>query len=331
MFFDYQDIVMGLFKKKEEFTEERYVQTLLKDQIRDRRWRSFSTVIKAIAFLIMACVGYLMTQRPLPWEEVGIKENHTALINIQGVIANDSLASADKVNYVLREAFKNPSAKAVIIKINSPGGSAVQAGRIHDEILQLKQYFKKPVYAIIDDMGASGGYYIAIAADKIYANRASLVGSIGVISAGFGFSELLEKLGVERRVIRSGANKNFLDPFSPLTEDQKIFWEDVLAQTHQQFVKRVKEARGDKLDAKKEDIFSGLIWNGEQAKEIGLIDDLNTPENIARYTVGESNLIEYIVKKDMFTQIKGYSSFNLRTLIDDATHYLESNSILLNQ
>ena len=322
---------MGIFSKKNENTDvfdekfpAQYMNKLLKDQIKDRRWRNVISMTRAVAILLMAMIGFSLVNKPLPWDETTVRESHTALIAIDGVISSNNLASADKVNPVLRDAFKNENAKGVIVKINSPGGSAVQAGRIYDEILQLKQEYNKPVYAVIDDIGASGGYYVAIAADKVFANRASLVGSIGVISSSFGFTELLEKLGIERRVITSGENKDFMDPFLPMTNDKVEFWRTVLEQTHEQFTSRVKESRLNKIDVNNKDLFSGLIWNGEQAQELGLIDGLSTPERIARDHVEEPNLIEYKINTDVFTRLSSRSSLNTESVIDSVINYLSS-------
>ena len=322
---------MGIFSKEKDSEEicddkfkAKYMNKLLNDQIKDRRWRNMISMTRASAILLMAVIGFTLANKPLPWDEKTVNEPHTAIISIDGVISSNNLASADKVNPVLRDAFKNENVKGVIVKINSPGGSAVQSGRIYDAILQLKQEFKKPIYAVIDDIGASGGYYVAIAADQVFANRASLVGSIGVISSSFGFTDLLEKLGIERRVITSGENKDFMDPFLPMTEDKVEFWRTVLEQTHEQFISRVKESRLNKIDANNKELFSGLIWNGEQAMTLGLIDGLSTPERIARDKVGESNLIEYKINTDVFTRLSSRSPLSTESIIDSAINYLSN-------
>ena len=191
--------------------------------------------------------------------------DHVGIVYIDGVIAADTVANANTVVAGLRKAFSSPSSKAVIIAINSPGGSPVQSGYINDEIFRLSEsYPDKPIYAVISDLGASGGYYVASAANSIYADKASLVGSIGVISAGFGFQKFIDDFGIERRVYTSGENKAFLDPFSDVNEKDIDFWKTVLSYTHQQFIEVVKKGRGTRLidDPK---IFSGLIWTGEQA------------------------------------------------------------------
>jgi protease-4 len=192
------------------------------------------------------------------------------------MLASESRASAERVLAGAQRAFKAPQAEAVVLRINSPGGSPVQAGQIYDGIKALReQHPEMPVYAVIDDLGASGGYYVAVAADQLIANQASLVGSIGVISGGFAFKDAMERLGIERRVFTSGENKAFLDPFSDMDEEQREFWQSVLDSIHQQFIDRVKEGRGDRLvdDPK---IFSGLVWSGEMALDLGLIDELGS-------------------------------------------------------
>jgi protease-4 len=185
----------------------------------------------------------------------------------------------------------------VLLVINSPGGSPVQANYVYDEIKRLRaKYPAIPLYAVIGDIGASGAYYIASAADKIYASESSLVGSIGVTAAGFGFVDTLSKLGVERRNYTSGAHKSFLDPFSPEKADERAFWQEVLNQTHQQFIKRVREGRGDRLH-ETADMFSGLIWNGEQALKMGLVDGLGSPGTVARDIVGVEDMLDFTPQK----------------------------------
>ena len=225
---------------------------------------------------------------------------HTAFINMRGEIATGGAIDADRYIPAIKKAFEADSSKAVILRINSPGGSPVPSGRVYDEVVELrKKHPEKKAYAVIDDIGASGGYYIAASTDAIYADRASLVGSIGVISATFGFTGLMEKLGIERRAITAGEHKALLDPFSPLDPVIKKFWEELLAQTNEQFVSRVKAGRGDRLKDNPK-IFSGLIWNGEQAMDLGLIDGLGSMDSVARTVVGESNLVDYSPREDFF-------------------------------
>ena len=197
----------------------------------------------------------------------------------------------------LRSAFGNKNAKGVIVRINSPGGLPVQAGYINDEIKRLRdEYPDKPVFAVITDIGASGGYYIAVAAEQIYADKASLVGSIGVVSSQFGFVGSLEKLGIERRLYTAGENKGFLDPFSPEKSEEVAHFKTVLKNTHNQFKSVVKEGRGDRLKADDKTLFSGLIWSGEQALKLGLVDGLGSSSYIARKLIGEEDIVDYTPK-----------------------------------
>ena len=202
----------------------------------------------------------------------------------------------------LRDAFEDTNTRGVILRINSPGGSPVQSGYVYDEIMRLKGLYPNvKVYAVISDIGASGAYYIAAAADEIYADKASLVGSIGVISSSFGFVDALDKLGVERRVFTSGENKAFLDPFSPLKKTDKAFWQNVLSVTHKQFIAQVKKGRGDRLKSTSK-VFSGLIWTGEQALEMGLVDGLGSTGFVAREVIGEENIVDFTLKRSPFEE-----------------------------
>ncbi|KZZ33060.1 S49 family peptidase, partial [Oleiphilus sp. HI0086] len=218
---------------------------------------------------------------------------YTALVNLEGVIASGEEANADFLVTGLRAAFEAEGTQAVVLRINSPGGSPVQSGYVYDEIKRLRGlYPETPLYAVISDIGASGAYYIAAAADKIYADKASLVGSIGVVASGFGFVDTMKKLGVERRLYTAGAHKGFLDPFSDEKGDEVEFWESVLNTTHQQFIAKVKEGRGERLKVD-EEIFSGLIWSGEQALEKGLVDGLGSAGYVAREVVGAEEIIDF--------------------------------------
>lgn len=267
-------------------------QESLKEQKRARRWGIFFKLLFS-AYLLIA-LGAIVVQQPL--DNYSTTEEHTAVIYLDGVIAADQPANANDLFRALRSAFKSESAKAIILAINSPGGSPVQAGYIYDEIKRLRfKYPDKKLYSVISDVGASGGYYVAAAADDIYADKSSLVGSIGVTASGFGFVELMKKLGIERRNYTSGENKAFLDPFAPQKEDEKIFWEGVLDSTHQQFIRAVEEGRGDRL-VKSDDVFTGLLWNGEQALEKGLIDGLGNVAHVAREIVQSEKLFDYTVR-----------------------------------
>ncbi|MEY4296118.1 MAG: hypothetical protein RLY82_1806 [Pseudomonadota bacterium] len=217
---------------------------------------------------------------------------HTAVVEIKGEISSGSDASAENVITAMRQAFEEPNAQAVVLLINSPGGSPVQAGVINDEITRLKLIHKKPVYAVVEESCASAAYYIAAATDKIYANKASIVGSIGVLMDGFGFTELMEKIGVERRLMTAGENKGFLDPFSPQTAPHKAYAQAMLNQIHQQFIDAVKRGRGTRLK-ETPDMFSGLFWSGQQAVELGLADELRSLDSVARDVVKAPDVIDY--------------------------------------
>lgn len=273
---------------------EKVATASLAEQQRARRWGVF---FKILTFAYLAIVFFAFFNAS-DGAMSSAKDNHVALVSLDGVIAASADANANTVVSGLRAAFEAENSVAVILAINSPGGSPVQSGYINDEMNRLKTlYPEKRLYAVIADMGASGGYYIASAADMIYADKASLVGSIGVISAGFGFNGLLEKLGVDRRVYAAGDNKAFLDSFSPAKEGDKEFWQGVLAVTHKQFIDVVKKGRGDRLlDAP--EIFSGLIWTGEQALAKGLIDGLGSAGYVARDVVGVEDIIDYTAQPD---------------------------------
>lgn len=268
------------------------------EQKRARRWGIFFKLLM-FAYLFIA----LLVFSPGAWDGEdmqGSSKPHTALVDVNGVIMPDGDVDADKVAKGLRKAFKAEHSKAVMLRINSPGGSPVQSGTIYREIKRLRvKYPDKKVYAVITDVGASGAYYIAAAADEIYADPASLVGSIGVISEGFGFVGGMEKVGVERRVITSGENKAFLDPFSPLDPKHKEFFSGVLGNVHQQFINAVKEGRGDRLKSSAE-VFSGLVWSGEQALPIGLIDGFGSPGSVARDIVKAQKIVDYTLRPSPF-------------------------------
>ena len=217
---------------------------------------------------------------------------HTALVEIKGEIASEGEASAELVVSSMRSAFEDTGALAVVLLINSPGGSPVQAGIINDEILRLKAKHNKPVYAVVEESAASAAYYIAVAADQIYVDKASIVGSIGVLMDGFGFTGLMDKLGVERRLMTAGDNKGFLDPFSPQTDKQRQYAQAMLNQIHQQFITVVRKGRGDRLKETPE-MFSGLFWNGQQAVELGLADELGNVDFVAREVVKAEDIVDY--------------------------------------
>jgi protease-4 len=264
-----------------------------------RRWGIF---FKCLTFLYL--FGAIALLSPAVQNGGGLSgmsgKDHVAIVKVHGVIADDSDASANLIVGGLRKAFEDKHSKAVIMVINSPGGSPVQSNYVYDEMKRLrKKYPAIPLYAVIGDIGASGAYYIASAADKIYASESSLVGSIGVTAAGFGFVETMGKLGVERRNYTSGEHKSFLDPFSPEKPEERAFWQQVLTKTHEQFIKRVRDGRGDRLK-ETPDMFTGLIWNGEQALAMGLIDGLGSPGQVARDIVGVEDVVDFTPQRNPF-------------------------------
>ena len=271
----------------------------VQEQRRARRWGIFFKLLTfAYLFGILALFSPLMSMDKTASRSV----THTALVEVRGVIADQEPASADNIVGGLREAFKDSKTKAVILRINSPGGSPVQSGYIYDEIRRLRaEYPDIKLYAVISDLGASGAYYIASAADQIYADKASLVGSIGVTAAGYGFVGTMEKLGVERRTYTAGEHKAFLDPFQPQKPEETAFWQSVLETTHKQFIASVKQGRGDRLkDKDHPELFSGLIWSGEQALALGLVDGLGGADYVAREVVGEKELVDFTVEESPF-------------------------------
>lgn len=289
-------------KNEEQKSWQLLEKTLLagvQEQRRARRWGIFFKLL-TFAYLF----GALMLFTPLMDVEKAAARgsSHTALIEVRGMIADQEPASADNIVGSLRAAFEDPKTTGVILRINSPGGSPVQSGYIYDEILRLRaQYPAIKVYAVISDLGASGAYYIASAADQIYADKASLVGSIGVTAAGYGFVGTMEKLGVERRTYTAGEHKAFLDPFQPQKPEETRFWQGVLETTHRQFIASVKQGRGERLkDKEHPELFSGLIWSGEQAVKLGLVDGLGGASYVARDVIGEKNLVDFTIEESPF-------------------------------
>jgi protease-4 len=267
---------------------------LLRERRSARRW---SLMLRLGWFgLVLALVWSLTTQRGgHPSAPSG---PHTALVEVRGEIAVDTEASADLLVSSLRNAFEDEGAKAVVLRFNSPGGSPVQAGIINDEIRRLKAKHKKKVYAVVEETCASGAYYIAVAADEIYVDKASIVGSIGVLMDGFGFTGLMDKLGVERRLLTAGENKGMLDPFSPADPKQTAYARAMLEQIHQQFIKVVREGRGSRLKESPE-TFSGLFWNGEEAVKLGLADHFGNLDYVAREVVGYEEVVDYTPQENV--------------------------------
>jgi protease IV len=272
---------------------ERLAFGALKEQRTARRWGIFFKLVTLlyVTLLLGAFFAYEAESGREPTND------HTALISIDGVIDADGQNSAEKIISALNDAFDEPHAKGIILRINSPGGSPVQAGMIADEIKRLRARDpSKPIDVVVEDICASGGYYIAAAADHIYVDKASLVGSIGVIMDSFGVTELMNKLGVERRAYTSGENKAFLDPFQPVNETQRKHLQAMLDQIHQQFIDVVKQGRGKRLK-ETPDMFSGLVWNGAQAIDLGLVDGLGTVDSVARDVLKFEDVVDYTVQE----------------------------------
>ena len=259
----------------------------LKEQRRARQWRNGLRLAWLVFLVVMS---WVVLHRGA--SSTSTSTAHTAVIEIKGEIDADGLAGSGAVVTSLRLAFEDEGSQAVVLLINSPGGSPVQAGIINDEILRLKKKHNKPVYAVVEESCASAAYYIAVAADQIYVDKASIVGSIGVLMDGFGFTGLMDKLGIERRLMTAGENKGFLDPFSAQTKTQRAHAQAMLDQIHQQFIGVVRKGRGDRLKETPE-LFSGLFWNGQRAVELGLADGLGSLDYVARDIVKAEDLVDY--------------------------------------
>lgn len=273
---------------------EKLAMSALQEQRRARHWSIFfRTLTFAFLFLVVfISMGWLSSK-----DSALTSGKHTALVDLQGVIASDSRASADNLIPSLQDAFKDSGTQAVILRINSPGGSPVQAGQINDEIRRLRaKYPAIPLYAVVEDICASGGYYVAVAADKIFVDKASLIGSIGVRMDGFGFTGIMDKMGVERRLVTAGVNKGFLDPFSPVNSAQQEYAKQMLAEIHQQFIDVVKQGRGKRLK-ENADTFSGLVWNGQKGVEMGLADGYGSVESVARDVIKNETIVDFTVKE----------------------------------
>ena len=278
---------------------EKLALSAIQEQRRSRHW---SILFKTLGFLYLFIVLFLAAG----WfgsDGVSIKE-HTALVDLQGEIAADK-ASADTVIASLQSAFDDKKTKGVVLRINSPGGSPVQAGQIHDEIKRLRALHPDiPLYVVVDDICASGGYYVAVAADKIFVDKASIIGSIGVLMDGFGFTQTMQKLGVERRLLTAGVNKGFLDPFSPVDPKQEAYAKQMLEEIHGQFIDVVREGRGKRLKETPE-MFSGLVWSGEKGIQLGLADGYGTVESVARDVIKAEDIVDYTQQESFAERLAG--------------------------
>jgi protease-4 len=280
---------------------EKVALASLQEQRRARRWGIF---FKMLGFIYLFALLFIA----LGWvgkRDVVTNTKHTALVEVSGVIAADHPGSADSVVAGLQEAFKDKNTQGVVLRINSPGGSPVQAGQIYDEVRRLRaKYPNIPLYAVVEDICASGGYYVAAAADKIFVNESSIVGSIGVLMDGFGFTGTLDKLGVERRLLTAGENKGFLDPFSPMNPEQKQHAQTMLDAIHAQFIKVVREGRGDRLkEQENPDLFSGLMWTGLKSIELGLADGVGSVDYVAREIIKAEDLVDYTPRENIAERV----------------------------
>jgi protease-4 len=271
---------------------EKLAYSAIQEQRRARRWSIF---FKTLTFGYLFIVLFMF----MGWFEGDASLStgkHTALIDLDGVISANSPASADNLIASLQAAFKDKGTKGVVLRINSPGGSPVQSGYVNDEITRLRTMHPDiPLYVVVDDICASGGYYIAAAADKIFVNKASIVGSIGVLMDGFGFTGTMNKLGVERRLLTAGENKGFMDPFSPRNPKHEALTKTMLLEIHQQFISVVKQGRGTRLKDNPE-IFSGLFWSGQKSIELGLADEMGSLGSVARDVIKEENIVDYTAR-----------------------------------
>ena len=277
----------------ERATIEKLVLAQVKEQRAARRWKLFMRLFWLLVIGAIVWFVYRADAMTTP-----ISTPHTAVIEIRGEVAKGAEASAENVVASLRSAFEDSGAQAVVLLIDSPGGSPVQAGIINDEITRLKALHNKKVYAVVEETCASAAYYIAAAADNIYVDKASLVGSIGVLMDGFGFTGLMDKLGIERRLITAGSNKGMLDPFSPQDEAQRAYIQSMLNEIHTQFIAVVKKGRGERLK-ETPDTFSGLVWSGQQAVNLGLADGLGSLDYVAREIVKAEDIVDYTQRENI--------------------------------
>src|SRR5215470_12535684 len=278
---------------------ERLAEEGLREQRLARRWGIlFKLLTFAFLFLALFVVVGALFER-----EASCAGKCTSVVDLRGELDTDELASAENVITGLQAAFKNKGTQGVILRINSPGGSPVQAGQINDEIRRLRgKYPDTPIYAVVEEVCASGAYYVAVATDKIYVDKASLIGSIGVIMDGFGFVGAMDKLGVERRALAAGDNKNFLDPFLPMTDEQRDYALKLLAEIHEQFIAAVKAGRGTRLKDSPE-LFSGLVWNGARSVDLGLADALGSVGYVAREVIKAEQVVDFTVQESLTERV----------------------------
>lgn len=277
---------------------EKVALAAVQEQRRARHWGIFFKLLLFIYLfaLLFLAMGWWGKKDSLPGK-------HTALVEVRGVIGPEGSASADNVTTGLQDAFKDKRTQGVVIRINSPGGSPVQAGHINDEIRRLREKYPNiPLYAVVEDICASGGYYVAVAADQIFVDKSSIIGSIGVLMDGFGFTGAMDKLGIERRLLAAGENKGFLDPFSPIEDSQKAHAQNMLGEIHQQFINVVRQGRGTRLKETPE-MFSGLLWIGTKSIELGLADALGSVEYVAREVIKAEDIVDFTPRENIAERV----------------------------
>lgn len=280
---------------------EKLATDALKERRRSRRWGIF---FKLLTFAYLVAIFVVLV--PNEWSEKGMGEDeqHTAVVDLEGLIASGEKASADNVITGLRDAFEDENTAAVILRINSPGGSPVQSSYMYKEILRLREkYPDTTLYAVVSDVCASGGYYVASAADEIYVDESSVIGSIGVLMNGFGFVDAMNEFGVERRLMTAGEHKGILDPFSPMSEFDKEHAAELLAGLHEAFIESVKAGRGDRLKGDDATLFSGLFWSGREGIELGLADAIGSAGYVAREVIGVEEIVDFTAKEDPFERL----------------------------
>lgn len=281
---------------------EKLALAAINEQAKARRW---GIIFKSLMFIYLVVILVIATYPKIKGDIGGDGKYHTAVVDIVGMIAEGKDANADKIIESLRNAVKDKNTKGIILHANSPGGSPVQSSYVYDEIRKIKkEHPKLPIYSVVSDICASGCYYIAAASDKIFVNQASIVGSIGVLMDGFGFVETLQKLGIERRLLTAGTHKAMLDPFSPPKEDETRYMQTLLDQVHQQFINAVKAGRGDRLKDSP-DLFSGLVWTGEQGIKLGIADAYGTPDYVAKEIIGAEKKVDFTQQEHLLDKLTG--------------------------
>ncbi|MGR8979706.1 MAG: signal peptide peptidase SppA [Gammaproteobacteria bacterium] len=281
---------------------EKLAFAAINEQAKARRW---GIIFKSLIFIYLVAVLIIAIYPKIKEDITADGKNHTAVIDIVGMILEDKAANADNIIESLRNAVKDKNTKGIILHANSPGGSPVQSAYIYDEIRKIKkEHPKLPIYAVVSDICASGCYYIASASDKIFVNQASIVGSIGVLMDGFGFVETMQKLGIERRLLTAGSHKAMLDPFSPPKEEETRYMQTLLDQVHQQFINAVKAGRGDRLKDSP-DLFSGLVWTGEDGVKLGIADAYGTPDYVAKEIIGAEKKVDFTKQERLLDKLTG--------------------------